>query len=189
MSVSRGRISLFLRMLLPTCQQMLPPSLVMAYQREPGGDFVNTSGCLDGKVNETVRIHLDAANLPAGWAVTDEGKFFVGYSSTDGDYDVGDTGGFKWHGYTENNHADHMVHEHTIGNLMTELDLFGDLNFPHVRAPVTNGPSQAGVGMEMRHGGPYNAWPAQFPVQEAHAGADTDNRPPFITRVWIKRTS
>ncbi|KKK71072.1 hypothetical protein LCGC14_2917630, partial [marine sediment metagenome] len=43
--------------------------------------------------------------------------------------------------------------------------------------------------VEYRHGGTYNSWPSQTSTKEAHANADTDNRPPFVTRVWIKRTN
>jgi len=56
-------------------------------------------------------------NIPAGWTLCDggndgngnptpdlSGRFIVGYDAGDGDYDIGDTGGFAIHGVTENDH-------------------------------------------------------------------------------------
>ena len=53
---------------------------------------------------------------------------------------------------------------------------------------VISGPGGS-EAVEYRHGGTYNSWPSQTSTKEAHANADTDNRPPFVTRVWIKRTN
>ncbi len=137
---------------------------VISYQREPGGDHMNPSGCLDGKVNETVRIHLDKDNIPAGWSVFGAGKFLVGYDAGDGDYDaVGKTGGFKKHGDTENDHPGHEDHTHPL---------------------PTCQPAVAGSAGNLLNGVDTGAQNEVF----AHTG-DADNRPPFTTVVWIRRTS
>lgn len=47
---------------------------VISYVPEEGGDFVNPSGLLDGKIYETVRIHLDMTNIPGGWSSWDAAK-------------------------------------------------------------------------------------------------------------------
>ena len=137
---------------------------VIAYQHEPGGDFVNPSGSLDGKVNETVRIHLDAGNIPAGWSIVDKGKFYVGYDDGDSDYDaVGKTGGFKKHGDTENDHPGHEDHTHPL---------------------PTCQPAVAGSAGNLLNGIDTGAQNEVF----AHTG-DADNRPPYQVVVWIGRTS
>jgi len=132
---------------------------VISYQREPGGDFVNPSGLLDGKVNETVRIHLDAGNVPPGWSITHKGQVLVGYhdADPDGDYAaVGGTYGFKWHGDNAkgNNHEDHDPR--IVGG-------FGDYGW-----------SETGI-----KGFVDGSW----------EHSQTDNRPPETVVVWIKRTS
>ena len=83
---------------------------VIAYHRAAGGDYVAPDGCLDGKCGETVRIHLDPANIPAGWEIFGQGRFLVGYDGSE--YPgVGATGGYKLHGGdgegATNNHEDH----------------------------------------------------------------------------------
>jgi len=83
---------------------------VICYHRAAGGGYVAPGGCLDGKCNETVRIHLSAASIPTGWELFGQKRFLVGY---DGDAypTVGATGGFKLHGGdgdgAANNHDDH----------------------------------------------------------------------------------
>ncbi len=132
---------------------------VVSYQREPGGDFVNPSGLLDGKVNETVRIHLDAGNIPPGWSISHKGRVLVGYhdADPDGDYAVvGGTYGFKWHGDNAkgNNHEDHD---------------------PRIVAGAGDyGWSETGI-----KGFVDGSW----------EHSQTDNRPPETVVVWIKRTS
>ena len=139
---------------------------MISYQREPGGDFVNPSGCLDGKVNETVRIHLDAGNIPAGWSIVDKGKFYVGYDDADSDYDaVGKTGGAKTH--THGDHADHADHNHVLG---PNGPLPGGGSYA---TPTTGGVVGGDASDTLKH--------------DAHSSSD--HRPPYITRVWIKRTS
>jgi hypothetical protein len=139
---------------------------VIAYQREASGDFVNPSGLLDGKVDESVRIHLDASNIPPGWTAIDAGKFYVGYDSGDADYNaVGKTGGAKTH--THDDHADHADHHHTL-NAGEVLQGFGDYC-----TPVTGGVQGGDASNTLKH--------------DVHS--TEDHRPPYITRVWIKRTS
>lgn len=63
----------------------------------------------------------NSATVPHGWRLMTEAEefFFVGYKSGHADYGtVGNTGGFKLHGVTENNHAKHW-HD-TLPNITTE---------------------------------------------------------------------
>jgi len=65
---------------------------VIPYIPEVGGDYVNESGCLDGKVNETIRMHADPANIPPGWSelAASNGRVLI---SADGEHYSGTTGG------------------------------------------------------------------------------------------------
>ena len=65
---------------------------VIPYTPEVGGDYVNPSGCLDGKINETIRLHADMANIPPGWSeVTDaKGRLLI---VADASHYSGTTGG------------------------------------------------------------------------------------------------
>jgi len=131
---------------------------VISYAREAGGDFVAPSGLLDGKVDESIRIWCGTvANIPAGWTLVDQGKFYVGLDDGSGsDYpNVGDTGGFKLHGGDDdggNNHDDHT-------------------------------PTTTGSGSEPGYGGTSKGF-----VDGSFEHTETDNRPPYIVRAWIKRT-
>lgn len=114
--------------------------------------------------------NLDGTNDSArpGWAIDSdfEGMFTVGTSTTDGDYDAGDTGGFKWHGLSENNHPDHnLSHTHTVYVCApgTEENDYPTGSFNHYTLDAT----WAAAAAAKQHTGPYNS------------NQDTDNRPPF----------
>ena len=69
-------------------------------------------------------------DIPTGWSLCDgtndgndvatpdlSGKFIVGYDSSDAEYDaIGDSGGFKLHGPTENEHAKFRTYTTTSGD-------------------------------------------------------------------------
>ena len=93
---------------------------VIPYHREAGGDYVNPSGCLDGKIGESCRVHWSATNIPPGWEILSNAKGrFLGFWTDNmcipGYEFVGKTGGYDQHGYDPsanggqhiNNHEDH----------------------------------------------------------------------------------
>jgi len=65
---------------------------VIPYIAEAEGDYVNESGCLDGKIDETIRMHADPANIPPGWSelAASNGRVLI---SADGAHYSGTTGG------------------------------------------------------------------------------------------------
>jgi len=137
---------------------------VIPYEFDGEGDAVCVGDVLDGKIDKSVKIWLDAGTIPAGWSIFGKGKFLVGYDDGDTDYDaVGKTGGFKKHGDTENDHPGHENHTHPLPTCQT-----GDTGSA---GNLLNG-LDSGVQNEVFQ----------------HTG-DADNRPPFTTVVWIKRTS
>jgi hypothetical protein len=111
------------------------------------------------------------ANIPAGWALCDgdngtidlSGRFILCIDQ-DGRLDedaIGRTGGFRWHGETENNHSDHPTHAAgagpgIIGAGETEVDL-----------------------SHAAHDGPTNN----------DGDYDTDNRPPYYVLAAIQCVS
>lgn len=154
------------------------------------------------------------ANIPGGWALMDgsansvsnggsgidlSGRFVVCVGN-DGDaghqdYAVGDTGGFQWHGQTENNHNDHALdHNHTISpdattaNAAAGSDVYafaGSTGSPWTTVdncivwdggtslPTYEEPDDS--DSRAKHKGPYNS------------NQDTDNRPPFYALCYIER--
>lgn len=160
------------------------------------------------------------ANIPGGWALMDgsansvgnggsgidlSGRFVVQIdpdgSSGRGTYAVGATGGFRWHGATENNHNDHnLVHDHevaaspsatqcaaaAVGNPLTDVYAYvsspsyatvtGCINWTGTdSAPTKLNPAASGSDFLAKHIGPYNS------------NQDTDNRPPYYALCYIER--
>lgn len=81
-----------------------------------------------GRIPAGIIVMWSGTTPPAGWALCDgtndtpnlKGRFVVGYDSAVTDYDdpgnlseggtsPGETGGYKFHGLTENNHSDHEL--------------------------------------------------------------------------------
>jgi len=172
---------------------------VIGYIDDPyDGSKVAVTDYLDDKIS-TIKIWVSMAgydkdDIPRGWHECDgvagtpnmKGRFPVGvnwieHAGTDTSEDDGvyeeesETGGYTWHGKTHNNHSDH------------EADT-GELEHTHdsVGADVQSGSSFTVVGsigvvhdaLFVTHDGPYG--PNDY---------DTDNRPPFISVVFIQRIS
>lgn len=136
------------------------------------------------------------ATIPDGWVLCNgdyntpdlRDKFILGAASDSGDTPlVDETGGFKWHGETENNHGDHaLAHTHLSDSLTDSELVVGDVpvwtgNVETQGAvwtgstgePPKEKPSESG---EISHNGPYNTY------------ADTDNRPPYYALAFIMKT-
>lgn len=138
------------------------------------------------------------ATIPAGWALCDgnngtpdlRDRFIVGAASDAAAAPhVDATGGYKWHGETENNHGDHLVaHTHLQGS-STNLDADSGIvevwnagvassepTWTGTDAGVDEKPAGAGAAAALSHNGPYNT------------NADTDNRPPSYALAYIMKT-
>jgi hypothetical protein len=160
----------------------------------PGSDATLPSGII---------VFATVADLGDGWQLCDgtngtpdlRDKFIVTVGPS---YSYGDTGGFKWHGQTENNHNDHYLRHITHAQDGVEYDLTTGvcLQFPGSDNVVTSislpdcdvgddgtwgvaawcGPSSGTLPESQKptddhyaeHYGPYNG------------NLDTDNRPPYI---------
>lgn len=133
------------------------------------------------------------ATIPAGWHLCDgtngtpdlRGRFILGVDTGNDPLDdedaIGDTGGYRWHGETQNNHTDHMNHRHqldatTITTVMVTAG-GGDGVMAVAPAPWTSGAdNMAGeAGNVLLHQGALNG------------GRDTDNRPRFYVLAFIMR--
>lgn len=154
------------------------------------------------------------ANIPAGWVLCDgdnstpdlRGRFIVGSFEDTGVVDGGgagdlgetgdyaaanESGGKAWHGQTENNHPDHSDHVHIIGtqDVQSGTGVVVDKSAGNITSiQVTQLISGA---LTQRHGGGadgVNTWVGQTPTNEAHPKADTDNRPPWYSLMFIMKT-
>lgn len=144
------------------------------------------------------------ASIPAGWALCDgasgtgtpdlSGRFVVGYKDLDAEYGtVGATGGFKWHGLTENNHSDHdldLSHVHNLEGVLSTGALADggsgcfDPTTGNYASPCGNQNTawcdtdlNADGQIAIAHDGPYNT------------NQDTDNRPPYYVICFIMRVA
>ena len=140
----------------------------------------------------TIRMWDDLpATIPIGWGeyTALSARFPVGLGGEDYT-SIGQEGGFKAHGKSENNHPDHdLSHYHeksvetetspsfsTCGCGMTSIDYLADIDVSGVEEWTGAG----GYGVKpnpVEHGGSCSEW----------GGDDTDNRPPYSTILFIKR--
>jgi hypothetical protein len=129
------------------------------------------SPCLDAAYGTILPVGL-LYSIPRGWAKCDgtsptpdlRGRGLVGIGSAySGDSGVGaGAGGYAKHGTTENNHADHTAHTHTLSKTPLEV--------------------QAGTGATVL---------ADVSADNANLSAhsDTDNRDPHYGLDWMMRVS
>jgi len=151
---------------------------VIPFEYDANGDAICVGTFLDGVIDKTVQLWIgDPANIDTerpGWADAGYGTYFpVGYAEGDPDYgSIGATGGYKWHGQTENNHPNHnLSHSHPIyvcspGNQEND---YPTGVFDHFTLDA-----QWADPHHSEHSGPYN-------------NGDTDNRPPWKVLFYIKR--
>ena len=95
---------------------------------------------------------------------------------------IGDAGGHRWHGETENNHSEHPNHRHAYDTNSDKADA-GQDGTQQTRDASPGSDSwtsgmdylPGGSGDLTGHLGPYNS------------GEDTDNRPPYRVVAFIER--
>lgn len=176
-----------------------------------GGDLVCASDYFGPKLGTVWEMHNESALAPTGWieclgAVLPGDKKVVATNAPDkrervtmgrnpggrtDENNVGDIGGFRWHGETENPHGDHSNHEHRLK--MTSFDLTtADRNLDAATIPVwdasnpSKSPEVTGVRFE-----------ADFPANDDllnHYGTidndgyrDTDNRMKYeASQFWFR---
>lgn len=102
--------------------------------QDPQGSWIAVNPNLDGIIGKTIRMFNGAtADIPGGWAICDGDNgtvdlrtrvaMCIDVAADDGKYagdavapqadekDLADTGGYRTHGATENNHDDHAAHD------------------------------------------------------------------------------
>jgi len=88
---------------------------VLPYEHGCANAVVAVTGYLDDPIGTIKAWDGDPGDIADGWEITAEGKFIVGYLEYDTYFDPKDnTGGYTYHGQTENNHLDHDDHWHTF---------------------------------------------------------------------------
>jgi hypothetical protein len=128
------------------------------------------SPCASLKIGSIIEWSGLIANIPKGWKLCDgsngtqdrRARFIVGYKNGDAEYGaIGNTGGYKKHGTTENNHNDHYHHTHPT-------------------TPTTTGATS---------GSDFDAL-TDVTVDNDSADwshSDSDNRPPYYVSAFIQR--
>ena len=118
------------------------------------------------------------------------GRFVMGIDE-DGRTDEdapGETGGYRWHGITENNHPRHEDHMHDVdgaGGILVDTNADGATDVISRRTTEQRyGTCEA---MHLRHGGITDSWDVMDPVHGAHTYKDTDNRPRYYVLAFIQR--
>lgn len=163
-----------------------------------------------------VIVMWSGTTAPTGWSLCDgtngtpdlRGKFIVGYKSSDSDYDdpgdfseggssPGGSGGYKWHGQTENNHNDHRL-QHITDVTEGEEYTTGTYCMQDPGSPVVealNSPacetlwevdSWCGTNSLPDYDVPGSDHRAKH-YGASNSGADTDNRPPYYVLAFIMR--
>ena len=148
---------------------------VIPYLYDATGIRVCQGAYLDGTIAKSVQIwegaHATLAADKPGWAIWTrlEGLSPIFWKTGDDDYGcLANTGGFTWHGGTENNHDPHCVaHTHCVSTGMNCVDSNLDATYVARFDSTDSGAANWGGGYNVSHGGPYNTY------------ADTDNRPPW----------
>ena len=157
---------------------------IIAAIQSVNGNWVCIGDYLDGTIAKSVQVWAGdpddlAADKPGwdAWTVPQE-RFLAGYKCGSSLYGAtGCTGGFTWHGLTENNHDDHcLAHTHCVTTGVNCVDVNLD-NLIVARFDSTDSGVANWTNLNDDHNGPYNGASDQ----------DTDNRPPWATVFWIIR--
>lgn len=86
---------------------------VLPYEHGTEGYVVAVTGYLDDPIGTIKAWDGEPGAVPAGWEITAAGRFIVGYEESHDYFDPKDnTGGYVYHGQTENNHLAHVDHTH-----------------------------------------------------------------------------
>ncbi len=152
------------------------------------GKFLQTNGSalsfasVEAFVSGMILIWSGAANaIPTGWVLCDgnnstpnlSGKFVVGYDASNGDYDVGDTGGAE-----------------TVTLTINEMPAHGHTATLHGSAGSHPYDRFAGGKRDWNYPGENNQGTAPFPggMGSTGGGAAHENRPPFYALCYIMKS-
>ena len=160
-------------------------------QPAAGGGMSGTSGGVV-PIGGIIMWSGAVVDIDPHWALCDGGgttpdltdRFIVGAGGT---YAVGATGGYKWHGETENNHGNHrLAHHHPIGTTSQDLATTGATANWRIIDVTGNVVWDAGTTGAHR---PPDVYDESIHNGAANSNADTDNRPPFYALAFIQRIS
>ncbi|HRR83305.1 MAG TPA: hypothetical protein P5118_24245, partial [Planctomycetota bacterium] len=141
----------------------------------------------------------DVGDIPEGWEITAEGRFLVGYAASPDpctNYDtLGNSGGYNWHGPSENNHCDHAEHCHCHCHCHCENQALT------VQTTTVCGTGSTTVVCQVTINNPNTSnadsvatGTATCACSRCHVGGtgpssnNVDNRPKYLVVAWIKRT-
>ena len=180
------------------------PTDVSSFTNDAG--YITSASVPSGVPSGTI-VMYNSSSAPTGWVICDgsnstpdlRGRFIVGYSDTDSDYDVDDTGGEKT---KQLGTANLPSHTHQLGGNT------GSQNLTHNHSYV--GHTYPGSGPEQNQsGGPEDrtsfnvakttgnnsgnldhshTLPANTGNQGGTMGQAFDNKPPYIALAYIIRT-
>ena len=152
---------------------------VVGWQYDDAGVRTIVTDCFDAIMNAIEWFAGTVADIPNGWELCDgnngaidlSGRFImcIDEDGLDSENTIGDTGGHRWHGLTENNHPDH--------EFATEFaDDNGDGSSVEVIMP-------AGIPPAVHYEDHSGTDPGY------NSGEDTDNRPPYYVLAAMQRVS
>jgi len=154
----------------PSHDTAMFPGDVVQYDLLPDGTRIITSDVWDLPIGRVVWESVDTANIRRGWFLCDgnngtpdlSGRFIMciddhGLGAADED-DIGDTGGFRDHGGTENDHDNHSgtdvagaIADHTKANVVQALANHDDHATHYHLIGAISGAGAYGVDFEIRN--------------------------------------
>jgi hypothetical protein len=165
---------------------------VIGYTVDVEGTCICVTDYMDDAIGTVKMWKGSSGDVPAGWRICDgsddaldfQGRFAVGVNSSQSDEDaVGDTGGHRWHGDSENWHLpqDHPNHRHNLdtSNAISIQEGTGDAH--NVWSADTDNWTS---GADAVSGGDAPNWDH---LGTYNSNLDTDNRPPFLAVYFIER--
>jgi len=164
--------------------------------------WICLSDYLDDKIGTIKMWHGDLLDIQPGWAFCDGQNgtpdmrtrvplcLDTNPGARSDENTIGDTGGYRWHGPTENNHSDHAgtdvaMWDHVQGRNASEdtglgVDVQTNLNTPPPEAHYHGMHFGAGIAWKRDGYGPHGT--------DAHLiHTDTDNRQRYLVLGFIKR--
>ncbi len=178
---------------------------ILVYEVTDDGKKVCVSDYMNGKVGD-IREISSVAKIPEGWGEIDAfaHRVTIGRDANgeDNEKQVGDQGGFRWHGKTDedgesNNHAHHTfetkdsvddVDGQAVAGPLGEVATTSDaatFSLGWGRSLVAFNAS--GVSDIYEHAGPGQPRPEAGEIQPTIKSDDTDNRMPFVVVIKIVR--
>jgi len=157
---------------------------IIEYQSDLSGNAVATGSYLGPKIGTIALWSGSVASIPYGWCLCDGSngspdlrtRFVMGADPANsdgaGDEALGSTGGYRWHGTTENGHGVHASHLHKMTS----------------GAQIASGaPGFYSSNTTLEYDAAGNAYPGWTHGGSANGENDTDNRPLYFAIAFMIR--